>query len=528
MSFGLVLSDQAHADLGVSAYKGLHRREGALAALIKAGEDRLIQTPTVLLVESIDRLSREKTMDGLDTIKRLIRGGWVVVTCEDRNIYDEPAINGPLAHVIVAKLQQANGESQRKSDLLSSAWESKRRRAVENGEPLSSHCPGWLRRKHPDRPVDPALVDHSIDHPHYWVMRTQADIVRRIFKLAASGLHRDRIVHILNAEGVPPLGRSVEDRRGPAEMWQGSRVGVLLRDKRVLGYNKLCKRDGAGDREEIAVARTYPAIITPSEWQDARDVIGTRQTLTGRKGKDVANLFTRLAHCTCGASMIIRSGGRIRPNAKDPDARKRHYWNVLTCANSVEGRKCTHRTRYPLRVWERAMLHAMLVSPPKLQQSDAEIRALADRIAELSIEITENEQALGALAPKAHKPLIFKQIEAIEEETEKKLKRREELSIEYEARKDRDSGEVVETIERLMDDATVRRDVDAREKMRALLPQIVSRIVANAEPGVMRVTMKNGYEFPINAEGIVMFPPTQPEVDVETPKWLVEAMVPAE
>jgi len=49
-------------DLGVSAYRGQNAREGALRAFLDAIEHNLVPPGSFLLIESLDRLSRDRIL----------------------------------------------------------------------------------------------------------------------------------------------------------------------------------------------------------------------------------------------------------------------------------------------------------------------------------------------------------------------------------------------------------------------------------------------------------------------------------
>jgi DNA invertase Pin-like site-specific DNA recombinase len=79
---GLVLDDTLR-DLGRSAYKGGHAQFGALRdflALVESGE---VERGSYLIVESLDRLSREAVLDALPRLLDLIAAGITVVTRAD-------------------------------------------------------------------------------------------------------------------------------------------------------------------------------------------------------------------------------------------------------------------------------------------------------------------------------------------------------------------------------------------------------------------------------------------------------------
>ncbi len=82
---GLVLDDSLR-DLGVSAYRGKNRLEGALAKFLALVDDGKIARDSFLIVESLDRISRERVRETLPRFMDLINSGIMIVTLtNDRN-----------------------------------------------------------------------------------------------------------------------------------------------------------------------------------------------------------------------------------------------------------------------------------------------------------------------------------------------------------------------------------------------------------------------------------------------------------
>src|ERR1035437_68430 len=64
-----------YEDLGVSAFKGKHRTEGNLAGFLTAVKTGKIESGSTLLIESIDRLSREEVGKALRFFMDIIDAG---------------------------------------------------------------------------------------------------------------------------------------------------------------------------------------------------------------------------------------------------------------------------------------------------------------------------------------------------------------------------------------------------------------------------------------------------------------------
>src|SRR5262245_28390478 len=77
---GLDLQDVSFQDLGVSAYRGSNVTEGALGQFIAAVDDGSVARGSYLLVENLDRLSRDRIMPALNRFSALLEKGVTVVT----------------------------------------------------------------------------------------------------------------------------------------------------------------------------------------------------------------------------------------------------------------------------------------------------------------------------------------------------------------------------------------------------------------------------------------------------------------
>lgn len=87
----LKLAPLSFNDLGVSAYRG-NNRDAALGAFVAAVEGGKIKPGCFLLVESLDRLSRDYAIDALGQLKEIVSLGVTVVTLVDGREYTEKAL----------------------------------------------------------------------------------------------------------------------------------------------------------------------------------------------------------------------------------------------------------------------------------------------------------------------------------------------------------------------------------------------------------------------------------------------------
>ena len=90
--------DESFRDEGVSAFKGRHRDErAALGAFLSRVESGDVAKGSYLLVESLDRLSREEVVDALELFLGLTRNGIVIVTLADQRVYSRASLRADHA-----------------------------------------------------------------------------------------------------------------------------------------------------------------------------------------------------------------------------------------------------------------------------------------------------------------------------------------------------------------------------------------------------------------------------------------------
>ncbi|MEB3047675.1 recombinase family protein [Rhizobium mulingense] len=97
-----LLLDDSLQDLGVSAWKGKNFKTGALGRFLAMVESGEIPKGSYLLIESLDRLSREAVPDALTLFMAIINAGIVIATLgEDRQIYSRDRLNGDWTKLII-------------------------------------------------------------------------------------------------------------------------------------------------------------------------------------------------------------------------------------------------------------------------------------------------------------------------------------------------------------------------------------------------------------------------------------------
>jgi len=311
-------------DLGVSAFRSKNAKEGALRAFLEAIEHNLVPPHSYLLVESLDRLSRDRILAAQALFLQIIQAGVTIVTLTDQRSYSMDSINqNPLDLIVsLVVLMRANEESEMKSRRIRAAFEVMRSRLSE--KPWTARCPGWLR-------LDKTTGRFSI-------VEERAEVVRRIFRESLAGVGRETIARHLNEECIPLFGQG--NQRG--KLWQKGLIRHFLYTPAVVGTLVPFISEWTDGvqrfRPQEPVKGYFPAIIDKADWDRVQ---AGRAAWVSHYRCDVpktgrANLLTRLSRCPfCDRLMILLHGGK--PN-----------WRYYQCRQAFSGTGCSDRwVRYP-------------------------------------------------------------------------------------------------------------------------------------------------------------------------------------
>jgi DNA invertase Pin-like site-specific DNA recombinase len=140
---GWELDTSVKVDRGVSAFTGKNAAQGALRWFLDRLDSGEIPTPCALVVESVDRISRQGVDEGFDLLKRLISAGVIVVTLSPEREYDRKALKsltGGLLELLVV-LERAHEESRTKSERVKDSYTRRRK----TGKALTNRHPFWVR-----------------------------------------------------------------------------------------------------------------------------------------------------------------------------------------------------------------------------------------------------------------------------------------------------------------------------------------------------------------------------------------------
>ena len=328
-------------DHGRSAYKGEQISKGNLGKLeqrIRAGE---YPHGTILLVERLDRLSRELPRKTQRWMEDITDHGMKIVVANGGRVFDSETLQDGNSLIVIMDLLMnamvAHHESKQKATRVRSAWRAKHE-AAKSGEVLTKGCPGWLR---------PVALGAGDQGTSFKIIDERARVIRRCFEWSAAGDGLERIVNRLNAEGVKPWGR------------QGGGISMTHVKRWIEGPSAegdfipyyASRTQPNGDR----VVGYYPRIVDADLVARARAGIISRRGTGGRRYVNpYGNLFMGAMRCAgCNGNVVMVRG----INSGTSDKKSPGY---MRCSNAALGRGCGDRSLYRLADFEAAALQEML------------------------------------------------------------------------------------------------------------------------------------------------------------------------
>lgn len=303
-------------DLGKSAFRGKNRLTGALSVFLESLKKGLIPAHSYLLIESFDRLSRERTTDALSTVLSILRSKIKIITTDDLKLYDLSVKGKDLEQTIMITvlLERANDESETKSDRQKDKWIYRRER-IMSGEKkfLNKNVPWWIS-------LDEKTKEYSLIPERVAEIRTIFDLMMKQnlgLRAAAAHINQQNPLKVNFGRGATGNG------------WTARGIQRMLTTPSLYGDLELCEyvydNDKATpDRKTIQVMEGfYPAAFSRDEIELIKAKIAGRMTAKEkptRRDRQYYNVYHGLTKCAY-------CGGNVRFSQKQK-------YSYLVCRNS--------------------------------------------------------------------------------------------------------------------------------------------------------------------------------------------------
>ncbi|MES3530056.1 recombinase family protein [Enterobacter hormaechei] len=393
----VVLSDQ-----GVSAFKGLNISEGELGAWMEQVRNGMWDS-SILVVESIDRFSRQNPFDVMGYINALMAHN-VAIHDVMANIVISRSNSKDLPFVMM-NAQRAYDESKYKSDRIRKGWAKKREHAFNKGTIVTNKRPQWI----------------EVENDKY-VLNHKAAVVKEIFSLYQIGM------------GCPTIAKQLQTKEGEQykfnRPWTGELVHKILTNRRVTGKIFISEIIRNHDDIENPVTQkkydmdVYPVVINEEEFELVQELLKSRRPNAGRvtvkkDGQEEvlikSNLFSGIARCTeCGGPMyhnVVRA--KRTPKKGDPKIEEYRY---IRCLNERDG-LCENKAMTYETVERFVVEHLLgmdLSTVIKEHEFNPEIEVLRIQIDQVKDQITNYENGIER-RKSAGKPISFDMREELDD-----------------------------------------------------------------------------------------------------------------
>jgi hypothetical protein len=420
-----------------------------------------------LLVENLDRVSRDEIHESLPLFFSIINTGIVVVTLTNGEAYSKARLRKEqwAVYMIVNELLRANQESFYKGQRVADAKERNRARlaqgAMQGVRPYTRQTPGWIR-----------WSDESRD---YELTPERAEVIREVFRLADQGWGLDRIARELNRRAVDTWG---EGKRKAAH-WRGSYIRKIVQSQAPVGLftpHKTTRDEETRARRHVPSdpVSLFPAAVDAEVYWRVRRRFDT----TAPRGRNAflkpASIVAGVAKCPCGASLLRVSKGKSKG--------KLHVY--LLCSRAHEKAKgCEYLAVRYQDVVEALTVNAKAIiadAPGGKDTTDLETE-IFNLDAYLS-ELADDVEGLADLAGHDRSPAATKRFRDKERELQRGRKELRELR----ARKDTLTPASVRTRLENLQTALLREPLDVVE-VNSALRQAVRKIVV--DPKQARLTL---------------------------------------
>lgn len=273
--YNLELDTTAFHDLGMSAFKGKNAHEGKLSEFIKQIGAK-VPVGSWLVVENLDRISRDDAWSALDIFKNILSKGIVVVTGMDEKVYKYADVKNNPTDLIISLLMftRAHDESLTKKNRV------------------EAQARSLIRHNLTREPGTPAKAIESVGQNVWWVDTKSGYVTphpiyftaaQKIIELKQNGETLLGIQRYLNEHYPAPKKRVYKDQTGQAlapktEQWGKHLIRTFL-NPTVHGQKTftLDKRDESGViiydsesdeplKETFIIPDYYPALMSEVDY----------------------------------------------------------------------------------------------------------------------------------------------------------------------------------------------------------------------------------------------------------------------
>ncbi len=452
-------------DKGKSAFHGYNRTEGSELHKFEAEAREGLHSGKVLVVENIDRLSRQGAKTAAQFIWSLNEVGVSVATAHDDYLYAADGKNSDMMELfsIIIKAQLSYEESFKKSERAKSTWES-RHAKIKDGDKATTaiRAPAWINKK----------------SGVYVLDEYRAKVLNEIYDLYIDGVGIFKIAQILNDRREPVWAVRKRDGEGG---WHVPYVHRLLTKRAVLG--EYVTIDG-----ETLAADYFPQAISADKFNRVQAALASKGRTGGHAYKRLSNLLSGMVVCgECGGNATYENKGtnrihHVKKNGDTVTYNRKHY-ERLRCNNARRKHTCTNNVLLDYKVVEACVLDnlAFIVHDEvrEVQKNKNSNELIAELNRQIAIKTEKIERLVDALSEgvKAVSSRILKlesEIEELNNSLESAIQERDAAASQPSINS---QIELIQTLRNDISELDDDKRFMARSKINAALKRIIEKII---------------------------------------------------
>jgi DNA invertase Pin-like site-specific DNA recombinase len=396
----VVLDDELTLqDKGVSGFTGANIETGELGVFLERVKDGTIPRGSWLLVENLDRISRQVARKAVRTIEDIVEAGVTVVDLSDsgREYSAETLDKDPMLFMMmVVRFIRSNEESATKGVRVAKAHAARRQKFAGQEKltkPYTLRLPAWLR-------WDSSSLSYAL-------IEDRAALLRWMFEMADDGMGGHSIAAHLNETKVDTWGAG----GWKAAYWHRSYIRKLLTNKAAIGIfvpHRMEKVEGKRTKQRVpeqAIEHRFPAAIDRELFERVNARLNTTEA-RGRNAKaPVRSIFAGLMKCRhCDGTVTrVNKGAQVYLVCSAAHAKAgTHPYESVPYQQAVDA--FLRRLKMTVDTAPRGNDNTDIVG--RIEQLRVEIDAGENRVNELlEIRIADNSRAARQALERAEREL---------------------------------------------------------------------------------------------------------------------------
>ncbi|WP_197485274.1 MULTISPECIES: recombinase family protein [unclassified Vibrio] len=470
--YGLKINDELiMTDEGLSAFHAKHLKRGALGLFMSSVESGLVDEGSVLIIESLDRLSREDILSAQTLFLSLVNRGITIVTAIDEQVYSQQSLREqPLQFIQpLALMIRAHDESltKQKRSVAFIKQQVKKFKLDGSGD-VAGSTPYWISKT-----------------PNGYELNENSDSVKVIVEQYLNNKGLNQIARYLTENGYS----TPSNKR---DSWGVTTIRKILDNPALYGLKAFKMKSLLNGREIIEkfeLEGYYPSITTRANFLSIQAAKASRTNSRESYGNNTYFLSSY------GKNKVVCSVCRttVRSQLQKQYNRKGEFTKTayrLHCGKHKETLDCCKS--FEASELEKAFLSAVAsnISASEIKEKSIDLDSIDSKKAEIGDLKTQLTKMFEILLDINDNDFLVQAKDKIQSLEKEKIKLEDELAeLETETPQLRCEDHI--KLNQLVDECQDIKSGDLRVQLKQMLLKIVDQIIIDFKAKSLAVIFKN-------------------------------------